>query len=70
MKIESNAELSASIDLASLGLRPITRWVPNTRDPAFIEQYRQQRAKIAASVATASDDIEWWEKVQSHDGWS
>ena len=54
-------------DLKALGLKPVTRWLPDTSDPVFMERYRQERAAIMA--AAKSSEIEWWESVQSHEGW-
>jgi Protein of unknown function (DUF3018) len=52
----------------ALGLRPITRWVPDTRSPAFRERYRQQRATIAKAAENCAE-VEWWERLQAHEGW-
>jgi Protein of unknown function (DUF3018) len=60
-------ELSAS-DLAALGLRPITRWVPDTRSPAFRDRFQQQRGIIAKAAETLAE-AEWWERLQADEGW-
>jgi len=68
MDIESDSEHVVPVDPASLGLRPVTRWVPDTRDPAFIERYRGQWAILAAS-SSAKSEREWWERLQTDEGW-
>jgi hypothetical protein len=68
MDTEQNSETVVPVDPASLGLRPVTRWVPDTRDPAFIERYRKQCAILAAS-ARARAEFDWWERLQTDDGW-
>jgi hypothetical protein len=55
-------------DLAALGLRPIIRWVPNTRSPAFRGRYQRQRAVIAKAAETRNE-AEWWELLQAREGW-
>lgn len=62
-----NSEPSEA-DLAALGLRPIIRWVPDTRSPEFRERYQRQRAIIAHAVETRNE-AEWWERLQAHEGW-
>jgi hypothetical protein len=56
--------------LRASGLRPVTRWVPDTRDPKFIKKYRAQIAKLAArSESEGSEFWEWMEQVRCTDGW-
>jgi hypothetical protein len=68
MERESSAPGEESMNYEALGLRPVTRWVPDTRDPEFLKRYRDQWAVLAASAANA-EEIAWWERTQSHDGW-
>jgi hypothetical protein len=56
--------------LRASGLRPITRWVPDTRKPEFIEQYRAQIARLTAhSESDGSEFWEWMDQVRCTDGW-
>ena len=56
--------------LRARGLRPVTRWIPDTRDPKFIERYRAQIAALTAkSEAEGAEFWEWIERVQCTDGW-
>jgi hypothetical protein len=51
-----NSEPSEA-DLAALGLRPIIRWVPDTRSPAFRERYQRQRVVIAQAAETQRSGV-------------
>ena len=56
--------------LRASGLRPITRWVPDTRNPDFVEQYRAQIARLTAhSESDGSEFWEWMDQVRCTDGW-
>jgi hypothetical protein len=59
--------------LRASGLRPVTRWVPDTRNPAFIAEYRRQRQLLAASIRAKPElEAEYWkwaESVQVDEGW-
>lgn len=55
--------------LRASGLRPVQVWVPDTRDPEFIEECRRQ------SLASRDDPQEaeilgWIEAVSDHSGWT
>lgn len=50
-------------------VRTITREVPNLRNPTVAEDYKRQRAIIAASAAHQHEETEFWESAQSHEGW-
>jgi len=59
--------------LRANGLRPVTRWVPDTRNPALVAEYRRQ-GKILAESAKANPEREasywkWAESVQADEGW-
>ena len=70
MKHETSHESSVSVDFASLGLRPVTRWVPDTRDPAFMERFGRQRAIIADAITPDRTlEMEFWESVLADEGW-
>jgi hypothetical protein len=70
MSRESRIESFPHVDFGSLGLRPVTRWVPDTRDPVFVERYRRQRAIIADSFTPDRKvETEFWESVQTDEGW-
>lgn len=60
-----NAEASADEPL----VRTITREVPNLRNPAVAEEYKRQRAIVNAAAVKRSEEIEFWESVQTHEGW-
>jgi len=49
--------------------RVISREVPNLRNPAVAEEYKRQRAIINAAAAKQRGEMEFWESVQSHEGW-
>jgi hypothetical protein len=54
--------------LRAKGLRPVTRWVPDTRGPEFIQQYRAQRAVVAAK-SEGHELWDWMDQVRSTEGW-
>ena len=39
------------------GLRLMQVWVPDTKAPGFLEEYRRQARLLAA---TYDEDLEWW----------
>jgi Protein of unknown function (DUF3018) len=45
------------------GLRPVQIWVPDTRSPEFIADYRRQAKAIAASDPAGDEVMEWIEAV-------
>jgi len=59
--------------LRASGLRPITRWVPDTRNPEFIAEHRRQRQRIAdRAKANPEAEAEYWkwaDSVQTDEGW-
>ena len=59
--------------LRARGLRPVTRWVPDTRNPEFVAEYRRQRKAIADHArANPESEAEFWEgayAVQADEGW-
>jgi sucrose-6-phosphate hydrolase SacC (GH32 family) len=50
-------------------VRTITREVPNLRNPTVAEEYKRQRVIIAAAAEHQAEETEFWESVQSHEGW-
>ncbi|HEY5214581.1 MAG TPA: hypothetical protein VIJ38_16320 [Acidobacteriaceae bacterium] len=50
-------------------VRTITREVQNLRNPAVAEEYRRQRAIIAAAAEHQQEETKFWESVQSDEGW-
>jgi hypothetical protein len=48
-------------------LRPVTRWLPDFSDAAFLERYRAQREVIAGAGPT--HEAAWWEEQQTEAGW-
>ena len=59
--------------LRASGLRPVTRWVPDTRNPEFVAEYRRQALVLAeSSRANPEREAEYWkwaEAVQTDEGW-
>jgi hypothetical protein len=57
-------------EMKALGMRPVTLWVPDMSDAAFIASYRRQIADLTLySEAEGSEFWEWMDKVQDTDGW-
>ncbi len=54
--------------LRARGLRPITRWVPDTRDPEFIKHYRAQIDVLEENPEGAAF-WEWMDRVSCTEGW-
>jgi len=50
-------------------VRTITRVVPNLRNPAVAEEYKRQREIINDATSRQSEEMKFWESVQSHEGW-
>jgi hypothetical protein len=50
-------------------VRTITRVVPNLRNPAVAEEYKRQREIIRAATPRQSEEMNFWESAQSHEGW-
>ena len=50
-------------------VRTITRQVPNLRNSAVAEEYKRQRAIITAAAERQREEMQFWESVQSHEGW-
>ncbi len=59
--------------LRAQGLRPVTRWVPDTRDPKFQAEYRRQALALAehsrANPEAEKEFWEWADAIQATDGW-
>ncbi len=54
--------------LRAQGLRSVQIWVPDTRNPHFVEECRRQ--SILIKNDPSDDDInEWLGKVADTDGW-
>jgi hypothetical protein len=49
--------------------RFITREVPNLRNPIVAAEYRRQREIIRAAVESQREELDFWESVQTHEGW-
>lgn len=56
-------------NLKRAGLRPIQIWVPDTRDPKFIEECRRQ-SLLAANSPHEREIMDWLEQVRDLDGWT
>jgi predicted RNA-binding protein len=60
-------------ELRAKGLRPVTRWVPDTRSAEFQAEYRRQRAVLAerarANPEAEAEFWEWADALQATDGW-
>jgi Protein of unknown function (DUF3018) len=50
-------------------MRTISREVPNLRNPAVAAEYRRQRAIINAAAESQREELDFWESVQTHEGW-
>jgi len=50
-------------------VRTITRAVPNLRNPVVAQEYRRQREVIYAAIPHQSEEMQFWESAQSHEGW-
>ena len=55
--------------LRASGLRPVQRWVPDTRGPGFAAECRRQSLLVAQAAAHESDTLLWLEQVADTDGW-
>jgi hypothetical protein len=49
--------------------RTVTMEVPNLDNPAVAAEYRRQREIINAAAESQREELEFWESVQTHDGW-
>jgi hypothetical protein len=59
-------------ELRAKGLRPVTRWVPDTRSAEFQAEYRRQALAWAEYLRTspeAKEEIGYWESMASDQGW-
>jgi hypothetical protein len=50
------------------GMRIVSHWVPDTRKPDFLREYRAQLAALAANPEKAGF-WRWMDKVRSTEGW-
>jgi hypothetical protein len=61
-------------NLVSTHPEPLTRIVsvevPNLDNPIVAAEYRRQRAIINAAVERQREELEFWESLQTHDGWN
>lgn len=58
--------------LRAAGLRPVQLWVPDTRSPAFVKEFRRQARRVAAHEATPSSErraIDALLEAQDTAGW-
>lgn len=58
--------------LRASGLRLVTRWVPDTRNPAFIAEYRLQWEVLAERYRKSKEsheELAYWESMQTDEGW-
>jgi DNA-binding LacI/PurR family transcriptional regulator len=59
--------------LRASGLRPVTHWVPDTRNPEFVAAYRKEREALAKSSRENPErEAEYWawaNAVQADEGW-
>jgi len=58
--------------LRAKGLRPVTRWVPDTRNPEFQAEYRRQALAVAEHYRTspeAREELDYWESMATDQGW-
>jgi hypothetical protein len=50
-------------------MRTVTFELPNFDNPAVAAEYRRQREVINAAYERQREELEFWESVQSHEGW-
>jgi hypothetical protein len=59
-------------ELRAKGLRPVTRWVPDTRSAEFQAEYRREALAWADYLRTspeAKEEVAYWESMASDQGW-
>ena len=49
--------------------RTVSRELPNLRNPVVAAEYRRQRDIINAAVQSQREELEFWESIQTHEGW-
>ena len=49
--------------------RVVSRELPNLHNPVVAAEYRRQRAIINEAVPSQREELEFWEAVQTHEGW-
>jgi len=54
--------------LRAAGLRPIQLWVPDTKNPAFIEECRRQ-SRLLKNDLQEKEAAEWIEAAFDDTGW-
>lgn len=54
--------------LRAAGLRPVQLWVPDTRDPALVEECRRQ-SRLLSGDRQEEEILDWLEQVADTDGW-
>ncbi len=59
-------------ELRAKGLRPVTRWVPDTRSAEFQAEYRREALAWADYLRTspeAKEEVAYWESMASDQSW-
>lgn len=54
--------------LRAAGFRPVQLWVPDTRDPVFIEECRRQSRSLRGD-RQEDEILAWLESAADRDGW-
>jgi len=54
--------------LRRAGMRPIQLWVPDVRQPGFVDECRRQSA-LVANDPQELETLEWLQAVADDDGW-
>jgi len=57
------------LDTKEPATRIVSRELPNLRNPIVAAEYRRQREIINAAVESQREELEFWESVQTHEGW-
>ncbi len=55
--------------LRAQGLRPVQLWVPDTRRPSVVAEWRRQSLSVANDPAE-HEVLSWMDDVSDVDGWS
>jgi hypothetical protein len=50
-------------------MRIVSRELPNLRNPVVAAEYRRQRKIINAAYESQREELEFWESIQTHEGW-
>ena len=66
-RIRANMQVYRS-RMRAQGLRPVQVWVPDTRSPQVVAEWRRQSLALAADPAER-DILDWIEDATDTEGW-